>query len=305
MREYGKVSPTFWTGKTGRQIQKLGGIEAVLLAFYLMTNRHSNMIGLYYLPVSYIVEDIGVMPFKGASKGLLRAFEALKEADFAFYDDTSKEIYLPEMATYQIAECLKPGDRQIQGVMNLLFQYRKSCFFWDFYEKYKVPFNLPEIDPIEAPSKALRSPLEAPCKPLRSQEQEQEQENNNTSAPKNGALNGSHLLLLSPLSNLWNKTFKDILPQVKQSGSRKKREAALLRQYTIDQIKEVFSRIVKSDFLLGKCSPREPGGKAFMADYDWFLGKDKNGTENIVKVLEGKYDNRPIQQELTESRLVL
>ncbi|NKE69865.1 hypothetical protein [Candidatus Manganitrophus noduliformans] len=110
---------------------------------------------------------------------------------------------------------------------------------------------------------------------------------------------------LSPLSELWNQTFKDILPQVKQSGSRKKREAALLKQYTLEQIKEVFLRIGKSDFLLGKCPPRDPGGKVFMADYDWFLGKDKNGTENIVKVIEGKYDNRPVQRELTEDRVIL
>lgn len=296
MRDYGKVSPTFWTGKTGRKIQKVGGIEAVTLASYLMTNRHSNMIGLYYLPISYIVEDIGVIPFKGASKAL----RSLEEAEFSYYDWDINVVYIPEMAKYQIAELLKPNDKRVAGVMNELKNYEHSRHYAHFYIKYKVAFNLPDIGPL----KDLQSPLEGPSMPLRSQEQEQEQEQeNNTSAPKNGALNGSHKL--SPLSELWNQTFKDILPQVKESGSRNKREAALLRKYTLDQIKEVFLRISKSDFLLGKCPPQEPGGKVFMADYDWFLGKGKNGTENIVKVIEGKYDNRPVQQELTGSRLVL
>ena len=68
MRDYGKISPSFWTGKTGKAI-KAGGQEAVVVAMYLMSSPHSNMIGLYYLPMMYLAHETG-LGFEGASKGL-------------------------------------------------------------------------------------------------------------------------------------------------------------------------------------------------------------------------------------------
>ena len=53
MRDYGKISPQFWTGKTGKAI-KAGGPESVVIAVYLMSSPHSNMIGMYYLPMMYL-----------------------------------------------------------------------------------------------------------------------------------------------------------------------------------------------------------------------------------------------------------
>lgn len=50
MRDYAKVSPRFWLGETGRELRKAGA-EAQVVAFYLMTSPHANMLGLYYLPV--------------------------------------------------------------------------------------------------------------------------------------------------------------------------------------------------------------------------------------------------------------
>lgn len=55
-REYSKVSPQFWLGKTGREILKLS-VESRFLALYLMTCPHATMIGIYYLPIAYIAHD--------------------------------------------------------------------------------------------------------------------------------------------------------------------------------------------------------------------------------------------------------
>ena len=74
MRDYGKISPSFWTGKTGKAI-KAGGQEAVVVAMYLMSSPHSNMIGMYYLPMMYLAHEAG-LGLEGASKGLRRACEA-------------------------------------------------------------------------------------------------------------------------------------------------------------------------------------------------------------------------------------
>ena len=58
MREYAKVSPTFWTGDTGRSLR--GDPDAQRVAFYLLTCSNANMIGLYYLPLPTLCHEIGI-----------------------------------------------------------------------------------------------------------------------------------------------------------------------------------------------------------------------------------------------------
>jgi hypothetical protein len=104
MRDYGKVSPKFWTGDTGKAIKKKGA-NAVIVAVYLMTSPHSNMLGLYYQPVLYMAHETG-LGIEGASKGLAECIEA----GFCVYDEASEMVWVIEMATYQIAAELKPDD---------------------------------------------------------------------------------------------------------------------------------------------------------------------------------------------------
>ncbi len=74
MRNYATISPQFWLGDTGRKLRK-SGPECMVVALYMMTSPHSNMLGLYYLPVLYIAHETGLDP-EGASKGLQMACEA-------------------------------------------------------------------------------------------------------------------------------------------------------------------------------------------------------------------------------------
>ncbi len=159
MREYGKVSPKFWTGETGRDIRARGG-DAQRVAMYLLTCPNSNMIGLYYLPIQTICHEVG-MTLQGATKALT----SLSEAQFAFYDAASEEVFIPQMAAYQVGGPLVGADNRCKGVARELNEYRKSKFYMDFHRLYSEWFHLP-----------LPSPIEAPSKPLASQEQEQEQE---------------------------------------------------------------------------------------------------------------------------------
>jgi hypothetical protein len=59
MREFAKVSPQIWINDRGRELKRLG-IQAQLLAFYLDTNPHASMIGIYYLPMAFIVHLISL-----------------------------------------------------------------------------------------------------------------------------------------------------------------------------------------------------------------------------------------------------
>jgi hypothetical protein len=72
-RTYARVLPTFWTGSTGKALRDLGR-DAQVVAMYLITSPHSNMAGLYHLPLPYLAHDVG-MTIEGASKVLRSLFE--------------------------------------------------------------------------------------------------------------------------------------------------------------------------------------------------------------------------------------
>lgn len=152
MRDYAKVSARFWTGETGKKI-KAHGPEATIVALYLMTSPHSNMLGLYFLPKMYIAHETG-LPFEGASKGLQRCIEG----DFCTYEEASEMVFVHEMARFQIADQLKPGDKQVKGIARELEKLPQTALFKGFYEKYATSFHLPEV-------KGLRRALKGPPKP--------------------------------------------------------------------------------------------------------------------------------------------
>ena len=154
MRDYAVVKPQFWTGETGRRLRNKGP-EALLVGMYLMTCPNSTMLGLFYLPIVTIAHETG-LTLEGARKGL----QGAAEVDFARYDPASETVWVLEMASYQVAETLKPRDHRWTGVVRELATWRKSPFFADFVARYKVPYNLPD----NLAPKPLASPSEAKIK---------------------------------------------------------------------------------------------------------------------------------------------
>lgn len=163
MRDYSKVSPKFWIGKTGKALRKKGP-EAVIVGMYLMTAPTANMLGLYYLTIGTIAHETG-LGFEGASKGLQSAIEA----GFCSYDEESEVVWVFEMASYQVGEALKENDLRVKGVQNEYDALPENPYLAQFFDKYAAAFHM-------ASKRNDESPLQAPSKPLRSQEQEQEQE---------------------------------------------------------------------------------------------------------------------------------
>jgi hypothetical protein len=171
MRRYAKISPQLWIGDTGRQLREAGP-EALLVALYLLSNPHANMLGLYYLPTSLIAHETGLAS-EGASKGLRRAIEA----GFCAYDESSEMVFVHEMARYQIADQLATTDKQCTGIQRDYDGLPNNPFLAAFYEKYANAFHLTS-------RRENRRPSEAPSVPPRSQEQEQEQEQDLNTLPQ-------------------------------------------------------------------------------------------------------------------------
>lgn len=152
MRDYATITPTFWTGETGRKIRLLGS-EAQVVALYLMTCPSSNMIGLYYLPIILISHETGL-----SAEGSSKALASLSEAGFCAYDHESEMVWVIEMAKHQIAEELSPKDNRVKWIRGELKKCAKTVLLHGFMERYRECFHLEN-----QPEKA--SPFEAPSKP--------------------------------------------------------------------------------------------------------------------------------------------
>lgn len=238
MRDYGKVSPQFWTGHTGKAL-KAAGAESVIVGLYLMTSPHANMIGLYYLPVMYMAHETG-LGMEGASKGL----QGCIEASFCTYDTASEYVFVHAMARYQVADRLKPDDKRCKGIDNELSKVPKSLLVKAFLEMYGERFHL-----------STAWDLEGASKPLRSQEQEQEQEQEKKQEKR--APSGADLL-------------SDVSPQV-AADFRKLRAAkkAAITQTAVDGIRREAAKAGLSlEAALAMCCER--GWTGFKAD--WVAG---------------------------------
>lgn len=158
MRDHAIASPRFWTGDTGKLIRQLGR-DYQVISFYLFTCSSSNMIGLYYLPLPTLCHEVGHITSEGASEVLRR----LSEVGYAYYDEGSEHVWVPNMARQQVGERLKEKDNRRPAVIRLARQAKKTPFFKDFMAKYGELYDLNN----EPDLKLLESPLQAPLKPLR------------------------------------------------------------------------------------------------------------------------------------------
>lgn len=152
MREYAKLGPKFWQGNTGKALRKRGA-GAVVMALYLMSSPHSNMLGLYSQPMMYAAYETG-LGLEGASDALRHCIEV----GFCAYDEDSEMVWVFEMAKYQIAEELLPKDNRCKGIQKDYDALPECPFLGPFFDRYAEAFHMThrrgsDEGATEAPSK--------------------------------------------------------------------------------------------------------------------------------------------------------
>lgn len=155
MRDYAKLLTRIWVSGPGKKYR--GDPATQLTSIYLVSAPNSNMIGLYYLPISTIAHDVGI----GVEDAQV-SIERLIESNYCSYDYEREIVFIHEMASIQIGEQLSPNDKQIKGVTKEIAQFASSPLYGDFLDRYRDAFCLVGL---EAPPKPLRSPLGGPPKP--------------------------------------------------------------------------------------------------------------------------------------------
>ena len=160
MREYAKLGPTFWTGETGRALRRRGS-KALLVAAYLISSPHSNMLGLYYQPILYMAHETG-LGIEGATEGL----QACIACGFCSYDEATEMVWVHEMAAWQIADSLSSGDKRCKGIQKDYDALSENPFLGAWFDRYREAFHLSTRRDGPAPKQKGHT------KPHRSQEQE-------------------------------------------------------------------------------------------------------------------------------------
>lgn len=281
MRDYGKVAPQFWTGATGRKLKEAGP-EAVIVAMYLMTSPHANMIGLYYLPKLYLAHETG-LGMEGASKGLASAIEA----GFCDYDEASEHVFVFAMVRFQVSESLKVEDKRCKGIENELAKVPKGALRKRFFDLYGEAFHLTS-QPVKA------SPYEAPSKALASQEQEQEQEQEKNTlsvdtdpeeARAPAQEKPQRVIPVPAILAAYHERLPMLTAVRKMTDNRKRKLKARWTEdserQSVEYWDKFFGYVAQSDFLTGR------DNRWTACDFEWLIE-----SSNHVKVIEGKYENR-------------
>lgn len=283
MREYGVVSPKFWIGETGKALR--GNAPAQVLALYLMTSPHANMIGVFHCPVLYMAHETG-LGMEGASKAL----QCLIEAGYCTYDEDAETVFVHRMAAFQVGDSLSISDKRCKGVerewQNISSQRLKEAFFAIYSEAFHIP---------AAGQKP--SPTEAPCKPLGSQEQEQEQEQDKEPIGSVGKADQLPRCDTQAIVDLYHEVLPE-LPAVRLMNDQRRRAIGSLWRFVLTSkrtdgtpratnaaeakawIRDYFARARENDFLMGR-GYRAPGHERWQCDFDFLLSE--KGKKHVIE----------------------
>ncbi len=152
MREYGKISPRFWIGATGRKIRALGP-EAQVLALYLLTCPAASMTGLFYVSRPTMEHETGL-----GAEVVTTCLIDLGAVGFAQYDPEAETVWVPEMARHQVGERLMSKDKRHPAMIKELRQHAGHRFLLAFWEHYRVPYELPSGSPFLSDSRQQEAP---------------------------------------------------------------------------------------------------------------------------------------------------
>lgn len=285
MRHYSLILPPFWTGTTGKAITAAGK-DARIVATYLLTCDHANMLGLYRLPLLYAAEETGLK-----RREIAAALEQLKGVEFAQYDEASEFVWVFEMARFQLGllpgEMLKEGDKRTKGAARLYKQIPSNPFLGPFHDRYSQVLGLSfrrdflsEMKPHGSPLGGASEPLARGYVPVPDPDPD---------SVRKGET-GETMTLLSPQVGLTPEKIQErwnSLPGVKPCREigktiRERIQARLKEHSEPDWWTTLFQRVQTSDFLCGRTNgSRDP----FRASLTWILSPT-----NLDKVLAGDYD---------------
>ena len=157
MRDYGKIHSAFWMSESVRQLSD----DGKMLALYLLTCPHGNMLGCFRIPDGYVSDDLK-WPIERVSKG----FNELLDNGFASRCNTSKWVLIYNFLEYNPFENPNVGKaagkiytsipNNLPTKTDLTRILNDSCPFFPKAELNHLP------NPLETLSSSARNPEPEP-----------------------------------------------------------------------------------------------------------------------------------------------
>ena len=156
MREYGKICTQFWTSPDIARLSDQGK----LLAAYLLSSPHTNMIGCFRLPLRYISADLS-----WSDESVLKVLEELSAQGFVSYDSKLMWLVIHKFLKWNLVQ----NPNQGKAAEKLIEQVPSQSFVKDILTAALRQYaaHIPE---------RLLNCSGTVLKPFGNQEQEQEQE---------------------------------------------------------------------------------------------------------------------------------
>lgn len=289
MRDYAKVEPKMWQGKTLKALRKKGP-EALVVGFYLMTSPSSNMLGLYAQPILYMAHETGL-----GEEGALKGLQDCIEAALCSYDHESEMVWVHEMARYQIASELKATDLRCKGIQKDYDSLPDNPFLGPFFDRYGDVFHLAARREFSGTLEgSTQAPYQAPSKPRTG-----EGEGTGERAGKPSASSAAKLPTcpVQALIALYHEILPN-LPAVRlETESRKKAlrktwewvltskradqtPRATNAEEALDWFRTYFERATENDFLMGR-SQRSGEHANWKCDLDFLL--TERGMKHVIE----------------------
>jgi len=283
MRSYAILLPAFWTGSTGKAITAAGK-DARIVAAYLPTCEHANMLGLYRLPLLYAAEETGLK-----RREVTAALEQLKALGYARYDAATEFVWVLEMARFQLgllpSETLKDGDKRAKGAARLYKQIPSNPFLGSFHDRYSQVLRLPlrrdfllETKPHTSPFEGTSEPLARGYDPVPDHDSVRKGERGEPKTLSNPEAE----LTIEDVRAQWN-SLPGVKPCKEIGKTIRDRVQARIQDHPIRGWWEsLFERVRSSDFLCGRTNGSQG---PFQASLTWILSP-----KNLDKLLAGDYD---------------
>lgn len=267
---YGKVKETFWTDK---KVQAMSD-DAKMLALYLLTGPHRNMLGCMRVPNGYIMEDMG-----WPSTRLADAIAVLCQCQFIYRDDDGWTLIANQLRH----DPLSKTPNHVKAAVSLAEAVPAEA---SFYQEFAARFAaaLATIDMASAwHHQVIAIPLPSP-EPLPEPEPEPEGE-----APPAAARPD-----LTPAVETWNELAGEVGLAKAQVLTDKRRRSLARRLEScggLEGWRAMLAKIRGSPGLQGV-----DGG--WKADFDFVISET-----GFIKIMEGKYDGWGSGQKSKPSRL--
>ena len=146
MRDYGRVHSAFWRSETVADMSS----DARLLALYLMTCDHGNLLGAFYLPDGYAAEDLN-----WGSDRVSEGFRELLRVGFAVRCAASKWVWVVRYLDWNPLE----NPNQVKAAQRIAAQIPGRCqWLRVFHSQLAEALGLPPIQ-ATTPIRTLLEPL--------------------------------------------------------------------------------------------------------------------------------------------------